>query len=484
MEKLTLENFKQDCSVLKSPIWEYIIENKEWYPIGVKTHLLLMMPQVFAAIGGLSRVYQPGHKDAIATVENKYMKAYYDPRDFRAIYKSMIKNLEEDPEWYIKFKKSFEKSTEIFINTTEYINKNLNKYSKAELITAIEKLINSAIQCQSYGYITQCFNIMKEEYWVTKYIKSLCDNLSKKDIDILLTSTTPSFISNFELELYNASENDIPKILKKFYWIKSSYYSQLNLTIQDLKEEKEKLNKSNNNYEGLKNKKELIFQKCENSNKLRIFVNFVDVFITLQDERKVNVLRLNHLLQKIVEKIHEFLPNWSIDEIYSLTPHELLDLLNGKISEEFKHTIKKRNEKSVWVISDKAYCITTDEKIVKKIFKLMEEEESDILDGFVASEGKVKGKAKIIISEDDFHKMEEGDILITSMTRPEFIPVMKKAAAFVTNEGGITCHAAIVSREMKKPCIIGTKIATKVFKDGDLIEVDANKGVVKKLDKK
>jgi pyruvate,water dikinase len=77
--------------------------------------------------------------------------------------------------------------------------------------------------------------------------------------------------------------------------------------------------------------------------------------------------------------------------------------------------------------------------------------------------------------------VKKGEILIASMTRPEFLPAMQKAAAFVTDEGGITSHAAIVSREMKKPCIIGTKIATKVFKDGDMVEVDANKGIVRKL---
>jgi len=58
---------------------------------------------------------------------------------------------------------------------------------------------------------------------------------------------------------------------------------------------------------------------------------------------------------------------------------------------------------------------------------------------------------------------------------------MKKAAAFVTDEGGITCHAAIVARELKKPCIIGTKIATQALKDGDEVEVDADKGAVKLL---
>lgn len=69
------------------------------------------------------------------------------------------------------------------------------------------------------------------------------------------------------------------------------------------------------------------------------------------------------------------------------------------------------------------------------------------------------------------------------MTSVDFVPIMEKAGAFVTNEGGITSHASIVAREMNKPCIIGTKIATQVLKDGDLVEVDAENGIVKILDK-
>ncbi len=65
------------------------------------------------------------------------------------------------------------------------------------------------------------------------------------------------------------------------------------------------------------------------------------------------------------------------------------------------------------------------------------------------------------------------------MTTPEMVPAMKKAGAFVTDEGGVTCHAAIIAREMKKPCIIGTKIATKVLKTGDMVKVDAEKGIVR-----
>ena len=77
--------------------------------------------------------------------------------------------------------------------------------------------------------------------------------------------------------------------------------------------------------------------------------------------------------------------------------------------------------------------------------------------------------------------MGQGDILVTEMTTPDFVPAMKRASAIVTDKGGITCHAAIVSRELNIPCVIGTKIATKVFKDGDVVEVNATSGVVKKV---
>ena len=98
-----------------------------------------------------------------------------------------------------------------------------------------------------------------------------------------------------------------------------------------------------------------------------------------------------------------------------------------------------------------------------------------------ASQGRSEGNVKIILKSEDLPKMQQGDILISSMTRPELVPAMKKAAAIVTDEGGITSHAAIVSRELGIPCVVGTKIATKVFKDNDFIEVNANHGIARKV---
>ena len=104
-----------------------------------------------------------------------------------------------------------------------------------------------------------------------------------------------------------------------------------------------------------------------------------------------------------------------------------------------------------------------------------------LLRGQIACTGYAKNEVRIIRGVLEFSKMRDKAVLVTSMTTPDFVPLMQKASAIVTDEGGITSHAAIVSRELGIPCIIGTKIATKVFKDGDLVEVDANKGIVRKV---
>jgi len=79
--------------------------------------------------------------------------------------------------------------------------------------------------------------------------------------------------------------------------------------------------------------------------------------------------------------------------------------------------------------------------------------------------------------------MQKGDILISIATNPDLVPAMKIAGAIVTDVGGITCHAAIVSRELNIPCVVGTKIATKALHEGDLIDVDATHGIVRIIKK-
>lgn len=111
------------------------------------------------------------------------------------------------------------------------------------------------------------------------------------------------------------------------------------------------------------------------------------------------------------------------------------------------------------------------------------------LKGIAANKGVVRGKVKIITSnpesfdriQDEFAKMQKGDILVAETTSPEYMPALAKAGGVVADQGGLLSHAAVVSREFGVPCIVAAKYATKIFKDGDMVEVDADAGVVRKL---
>lgn len=168
----------------------------------------------------------------------------------------------------------------------------------------------------------------------------------------------------------------------------------------------------------------------------------------------------------------------SIENLLAFSDYEIADALKGNKQIINKDAISRRN-----------YCVCFYSPVE---WSILNSKESKIIDdaitkiemtseikGVVAFKGSVvRGRVKIINSVADMGKLKEGDILVSSMTRPEFIMSIQKAAAIITDEGGMLCHAAIVSRELKKPCIIGTKIATKFLKDNDLVEVDTNTGSV------
>lgn len=110
--------------------------------------------------------------------------------------------------------------------------------------------------------------------------------------------------------------------------------------------------------------------------------------------------------------------------------------------------------------------------------------ESTIISGQIGSSGKASGIARIIpveLLDQNNYIFNDGDILICKMTSPDYVPLMKKASAIITDEGGILSHAAIICRELNIPCIVGTGNATQELKDGDNIGVDAEKGIVTKI---
>ena len=103
---------------------------------------------------------------------------------------------------------------------------------------------------------------------------------------------------------------------------------------------------------------------------------------------------------------------------------------------------------------------------------------SPIVKGFGASPGIAGGTARLLVGSAEMDRLKAGEVLVTTMTTPDMVPAMTRAAAIVTDEGGMTCHAAIVSRELGVPCIVGTRSATKVIADGETVSVDGKTGSV------
>jgi pyruvate,water dikinase len=141
-----------------------------------------------------------------------------------------------------------------------------------------------------------------------------------------------------------------------------------------------------------------------------------------------------------------------------------------KWPQDIEWAIEKNN---IFIVQTRP--VTTAEKKETKQEKI---KGTFILKGFAASPGVASGTVRVIHSLNELDKIQKGDVLVTKMTNPDMVVTMQKATAIVTDEGGLTCHAAIVSREIGVPAIVGTRKATEVLKEGQTITVDGTNGKI------
>ncbi|KKU27712.1 MAG: Phosphoenolpyruvate synthase/pyruvate phosphate dikinase [Candidatus Amesbacteria bacterium GW2011_GWA2_47_11b] len=176
--------------------------------------------------------------------------------------------------------------------------------------------------------------------------------------------------------------------------------------------------------------------------------------------------------------------NLQVDDLNSLTFWEISDLLLGKIKINSIPLSERQKDYAVIQIEGQLAVISKP-KALKKFYEQDQTNKPHYkpreFKGRSASKGVAKGPVKIVMHPTQITKVEKGDVLVAPMTSPDFVVGMLKAVAIVTDHGGVTCHAAIVSRELDIPCVVGTKIATQVLRDGDLVEVDATKGLIRLL---
>ncbi len=208
-------------------------------------------------------------------------------------------------------------------------------------------------------------------------------------------------------------------------------------------------------------------------------------FMYKKELRKQTLFHAFYAVEGLQKEIAKRL-NLSLKQVRYFTREEISANLNSSKAIDLSDTANSRIKLVGYRVLDSNVEILEGIKAENEEKRILPEEIDYSLkevSGQVAFSGNdkvVSGIARIAMSVAEASKIQEGEILVSYSTNPNMIPFMKKAKAVVTEQGGITCHAAIVSRELKIPCIVGTRIASKIFKNGDRIELDLRKGIVRK----
>ena len=325
----------------------------------------------------------------------------------------------------------------------------------------------------------------------------------KQEANILTKPPKLVFLVHEKLELYKLaltdfSQNDILAHRQKWHWVNYNYRDtdmpNINYYFENLQKIKQiPREEIKHEISKIKNYEQDHREKVEEIKKSQIFTDKESNRLTkigfvgwMQDERKQLNLIGNWLMNAFLKKASQKF-NIDFKLLQYTTPAEFIDLINtGKINAD---ELKQRFKATITVYNEGNYEeIISGQKALDKI-PLLENlrvaDNVDMLKGTPASPGLAKGTVRIVTDPSrEGKEFIKGEVLVTSMTRPDMVPIMHLASAIITNEGGLTSHAAIISREMGIPCIIGTKVATKIVNDGDTVEVDANNGVMRIIKRK
>jgi phosphoenolpyruvate synthase/pyruvate phosphate dikinase len=355
----------------------------------------------------------------------------------------------------------------------------------------------SIIQIEQEEFLSQALKIKKDNYHRNLFIE-LYRNFSEIDNAKFgyktHTKEYEEMLEKKSAELLGFIKPEIQKIIRAHYrkyfyvnhmWVGKEYtlehylkelvkligrHSDIEAMLADIKRDFEKMVSDKEKTK----KKVMLDSRWED-----LFDEFGKFMLTKMYRRYAQIFamyKMEFILKEVARRT-----KLTLKQARFMLPREVRKaLLEGYVD---RQELEERSEFCVYYAEkDKDMVITgqTAKRIADEIMKEDIGKVSEIK-GQVACLGKAKGHVKIIIRPDDMAKMKKGDILVSIATDPDIVPAMKKAAAIVTEQGGVTSHAAIVSRELGTPCVIGTKIATRVFHDGDTVEVDAEKGIVKRI---
>ncbi|MFH1770856.1 MAG: PEP-utilizing enzyme [archaeon] len=515
---------KEEKNLLKEK--QLILKNREWYHqrFDGSPYLIHMIAENELRDERRKKRVGGSHTLRVCFFQNDRADWYIIMEDLKKTTKAMIRLAKTEPTLSKKLLKDWEKDEKAFFETCKYVKTvDLEKLSNNQLIKLHNMFFKAGSKRFTSSSIIDGFALGSDEIIAAMVIKMLKEKgLEKNYPQIFSKLTAPvkqSFINEAEISLLRLAKHikknnelaacikkkgpkdcvkmldafpEIKKEMKKhienYYWSKNNYVMSYYLDEAHWFEEMKDMFKQNLDIDEQIRKikttpgrnrlvKMELMKKLKITKHLKTLLVISEDLTWWQDERKRATYWNSDYSTKILTEI---------GKRTGFSLHELKYMIPEEVSEIFKKSITKKEAKErmkscalLWVPGK--FQVITGKDVEKLRYTILgDQKKSDIKEftGLCASVGKVTGRVKICKSATEVGKVKKGDILVAIMTRPDYVIGMKKAAAIVTNEGGVTSHAAIVARELGIPCIIGTKIATQVLKDNDLIEVDADKGKV------
>lgn len=509
-------------------ISKFGLNQSTWTAKGFHGILHTMFP--VAEVGPLFETYfGDSVQNTLVFLKNNFGHWYWRDTDMRRLREKFIAKAQKNPKYVDQHLKAWKTKLKIFDQKMAKVDRtNLKALSDEKLLALYDEFYAAYLQEFTIAMnVEDAFSMYSSEFLepsVLSYLKKIGEEKHfAQYYAVLMAPTVDSFV-NEELKdrlkilqqiqkkpellaafsktvsdalqllsKFRSIEKAIEKHTKKHFFVNNNYAVQVRLDkkkvvegivelIREKKDPKIELSEMKNRSMANAREKKKLMQQIGLPAELRVLVKITEVFTFIQDTRKKYVLISNQYQRDFFEEVGRRLGIPVVEMEYSVYP-ELKDMLLGKRIDRKKLQERKRHSviihtKNSWHVFEGLEV----DRLFERLFSL--DKAASEVRGVCASTGKATGRVRIVLKIHDFINMQDGDILVTSMTRPEFVPVMKKAAAIITDEGGITSHAAIVSRELGVPCVIGTKIATKVLKDGEMVEVDATKGIVKLLSKR
>jgi phosphoenolpyruvate synthase/pyruvate phosphate dikinase len=374
-----------------------------------------------------------------------------------------------------KFLKKIKRDSDIDLHKYKNVQKELSLLM-ASVSVVFDKIIEKEIQ-----RISKSNKVSTEElisYVIQNSSVTELNKSNKQLLRIFRENKIKILEAGFSFnKLSHKTQSLLNKHAQKYGWINTGEKGSKEWTgknflkqLKELSNTKANYNEAKSTLKTLKDKDNLLIEKI--------------ITLNINDNQAADLqVELDFLFQKYLK--NKLGKQYQESIIENLTFEEILDIVSTpkKIS---KYTERNGNNyRIVWPEKRTIkFLYFNTKKEFEKVIKLIQFDINyqNEIRGAVACSGYVEGVVRIIKSPNDLKKFKTGEILVSTHTQPRYTIIMMKAKGIVTDIGGITSHAAIISREFKIPCIVGTGNATKILKNGDRVIVNAHKGFVKKID--